>query len=58
MSSMHSSAETAVERLMVAVLERCFPDDRQQTKFRQYLSQKKKKVLSKQNNDQKEKGYN
>ena len=38
---MHSSAEAAVDRLMVAVLERCFPDVRQQTKFRQYLSQRK-----------------
>ena len=40
------SADTAVESLMVADLERCFPDFRKQTKFRQCLN-KRKKVLSK-----------
>ena len=44
---MHSSADTAVESLMVADLERCFPDFRKQTKFKQCLN-KRKKVLSKQ----------
>ena len=48
---MHSSAEAAVESLMVAGLERCFPDFRKQTKFRQCLNnnnnKKKKKILSK-----------
>ena len=45
---MHSSADTAVESLMVADLERCFPDFRKLSsrKFRQYLN-KRKKVLSK-----------
>ena len=49
MSSVHSSAEAAVESLMVADLERCFPDFRKQTKFRQCLNKrkKKKKILSK-----------
>ena len=56
MSSMHSSAEAAVERQMVAVLERCFPDVRKQTKFRQCLS-KRKKVLIKEKNVQKKKKY-
>ena len=41
MISIHSSAEAAEDRLMEAVLERCFPDVRQQTKFRQYLKQRK-----------------
>ena len=50
---MHSSAEAAVDSLMVAVLQRCFPDVRQQTKFRQYL--KEKKVLGKGNEVQKRK---
>ena len=39
---MHSSADTAVESLMVADLERCFPDFRKQTKFRQCLDKRKK----------------
>ena len=43
---MHSSAEAAVESLMIADLERCFPDFRKQTKFRQCLN-KRKKILSK-----------
>ena len=41
MSSIHSSAEAAVERQMVAALERCFPDVRKQIKFRQCLSKRK-----------------
>ena len=48
MISIHSSAEAAEDRLMEAVLERCFPDVWQQTKFRQYLKQEKK-VLGKEN---------
>ena len=48
MSSIHSSADIAVESLMVADLVRCFPNFRKQTKFKQYLSKKKKrKILSK-----------
>ena len=43
---MHSSAEAAVESLMVADPERCFPDFRKQTKFRQCLN-KRKRILSK-----------
>ena len=43
---MHSSADTAVESLIAADLERCFPDFRKQTKFKQFLN-KRKKVLSK-----------
>ena len=37
---MHSSAEAATDRLMEAVLERCFPDVWQQTRFKQYLKQR------------------
>ena len=44
---MHSSAEAAVESLMVVDPERCFPDFRKQTKFRQCLNKRKKKFLSK-----------
>ena len=43
---MHSSADTAVESLIVVDLERCFPDFRKQTKFKQFLN-KEEKVLSK-----------
>ena len=46
MSSIHSSADAAVESLMVADLVRCFPDFRKQTKFRQYLN-KREKILNK-----------
>ena len=48
MISVHSSAEVAEDSLMEAVLERCFPDVRQQTKFRQYLDQREE-VLGKEN---------
>ena len=43
MISEHSSVEAAVDRLIEAVLERCFPDTKKQTKFRQYLDQRKEK---------------
>ena len=57
MSSIYSSAEAAVERQMVAALERCFPDVRKQTKFRQCLSKRKESFKQKEGCLQ-EKRYN
>ena len=43
---MHSSADVAVDSLIIVDLGRCFPDLRKQTQFKQFLYKREKFKVS------------